>query len=72
MGENIPTLHKTKPDKMSSSSTPDNLTRTFSPGPTCLTLSSSQNMARTFTAAYKSAGEMNFLKYFINHKTQYS
>ena len=47
--ENIPMLDRTNPDIMSSSSIPDNLTRTFSPGPASLTLFSSQYTAKTFT-----------------------
>lgn len=44
-------LDSTKPAVMSSSSIPDSLTRTFSPGAALLTLSSSQCTLMTFTLA---------------------
>jgi hypothetical protein len=50
--KNLPTFDTTKPAAMSSSSIPDNLTRTFSPGAALLTLSSSQYMLMTFTFAF--------------------
>lgn len=47
----IPMPDRTNPDSISSSSIPDNLTRRFSPGLACATLSSSRYIASTFTLA---------------------
>lgn len=57
--KHIPTLDKTKPADISSSSTPDNLILRFSPGPARLTLSSSANIARTLTGSWWLASKIS-------------
>ena len=61
---NLPTLESTKPAITSSSSTPDNLTRTFSAGPARRTLLSSKFKPMTFTwdCYSKSIVKLNWLK----------
>lgn len=75
-GKYLPIQDKTNPAEISSSSTPESLTRTFSPGPAFLTLFSSHITPNAFTLTCRLTNKWIFIPgswstctvYFENEK----